>query len=191
MKKLTLDEIKHAFSIMGEFLRDKKTVGEIAVYGGGAILLQFRWRHSTRDVDAIVVSDGNHGLVRQAADQAAIVLGLERSWLSEAVSQYTSTGASSSNLAFSGLYPETGSPGLRVIVAKPEYLLAMKLAALQRQTAEDRDFEDARRPATELGVMSVDDLERAYRAFFPKESLPERVKLRLPELEIAISTGRP
>jgi hypothetical protein len=176
---------------MGEFLRDKKTVGEIAVYGGGAILLQFRWRHSTRDVDAIVVSDGNHGLVRQAADQAAIVLGLERSWLSEAVSQYTSTGASSSNLAFSGVYPEAGPPGLRVIVAKPEYLLAMKLAALQRQTAEDRDFEDARRLATELGVTSVDDLERAYRAFFPKESLPERVKLRLPELEIAIRTGRP
>jgi hypothetical protein len=35
MKKLTLNEIKHAFSIMGEFLRDKKTVGEIPAYGGG------------------------------------------------------------------------------------------------------------------------------------------------------------
>jgi len=120
MKKLTSDEIKHAFSIMGEFLRDKKTVGEIAVYGGRVILLQFRSRDSTRDVDAVVVSDGNHGLVRQAADQAAIVLGLERSWLSEAVSHYTSTGASSSNLAVSGLYPETGRPGLRVVVARPE-----------------------------------------------------------------------
>ena len=80
---------------------------------------------------------------------------------------------------------------MRVIVAKPEYLLAMKLAALQRQTAEDRDFEDARRLAQELGVTSVDDLERAYHAFFPKESLPERAKLRLPELESAIRTGRP
>jgi hypothetical protein len=70
MKRLTLDEIKQAFSIMGEFLRDEKTVGEIAVYRGSAILLQFRWRASTQDVDAVVVSDGNHGLVRQAADQA-------------------------------------------------------------------------------------------------------------------------
>jgi len=191
MKKLTLDEIKRAFSIMGEFLRDKKTVGEIAVYRCSAILLQFRWRHSTRDVDAIVVSDGNHGLVRQAADQAAIILGLERSWLSEAVSHYTSAGANASGLTFSGLYPETGRPGLRVVVAKPEYLLAMKLAALQRQTAEDRDFDDARRLATELGATSVDDLERAYHAFFPKEILPERAKLRLAELESAIRTGRP
>src|SRR5271169_4754103 len=84
-------------------------------------------------------------------------------------------------LAFSGLYPETGRPGLRVVVAKPQYLLAMKLAALRRQTAEDRDFE-------ELGVTSVDDLERAYHAFFPEESLPERARLRLAELESAIRT---
>ena len=80
---------------------------------------------------------------------------------------------------------------MRVVVAKPEYLLAMKLAALQRQTAEDRDFDDARRLATELGATSVDDLERAYHAFFPNESLPERAKLRLAELESAIRTGRP
>ncbi len=75
---------------MGAFLRDNKTVGEIVVYGGGAILLQFHWRLSTQDVDAMVVSDGDHGLVRRAADQAAAELGLERSWLSEAVARYTS-----------------------------------------------------------------------------------------------------
>jgi hypothetical protein len=189
MKNLTLDEIKRAFSIMGEFLRDKKTVGEIAVYGGGAILLQFRWRGSTRDIDATVISDGNHGLVRQAADQAAAVLGMERSWLSEAVSHYTSMDANASGLALSGFYPASGRPGLRVAVAKPEYLLAMKLAALQRQTAEDRDFEDARRLAVELGIATVDDLEKSYQAFFPGEKLPERAKLRLPELESAIRYG--
>src|ERR1700733_13014427 len=137
MKKLTLAEIKHAFSIMGEFLRAHKNLGEIAVYGDRAILLQFRWRCSTRDVDATVISDGNHGLVRQAADRAAAVLGMDRSWLSEAVSHYTSVGANASGLVFSGLYPESGRPGLRVVVAKPEYLLAMKLAALQRQEAGD------------------------------------------------------
>ena len=111
MKNLTLDEIKRAFSLMGEFLRDKKTLGEIAVYGGGAILLQFRWRSSTRDVDATVISDGNHGLVRQAADQAAAMLGLERSWLSEAVSHYTSVDANTSGLTFSGREREKWDPG--------------------------------------------------------------------------------
>jgi hypothetical protein len=76
-----------------------------------------------------------------------------------------------------------------VAVAKPEYLLAMKLTAPQRQTAEDRDFEDARRLAVESGIASADDLERSYRAFFPGENLPERARLRLPELETAIRKG--
>jgi hypothetical protein len=78
---------------------------------------------------------------------------------------------------------------LRVAVAKPEYLQAMKLTALQRQTADDRDFEDATQLASELGMTSVGDLERAYHAFFPRESLPERAKQRLPELERAIQKG--
>jgi hypothetical protein len=47
---LTDQVIRRAFSIMGEFLRDRKTVGEIAVYGGSAILLQFDWRTTTHDV---------------------------------------------------------------------------------------------------------------------------------------------
>lgn len=186
MKRLDIDHIQRAFSIMGEFLRDKKTVGEIVVYGGTAILLQFDWRISTDDVDAIVVSDGNDGLVREAADRAAAELGLERSWLSEAVSQYASKESNKSHVALAGIYPERGNPGLRVVVAKPEYLLAMKLSALQRQTYEDRDFEDAKRLAIELGVESVKDLREAFRVFFPEDDLPDRARLRLPELESAI-----
>jgi len=189
MKKLVNHEIKRAFSIMGEFLRDKKTVGEIVVYGGSAILLQFDWRSSTNDVDATIVSDGNHGLVRQAADRAASELGLGRSWLSEAVSQYTSKEGDRSGVALAGMYPETGNPGLRVVVAKPEYLLAMKLSALQRDAAANRDFLDATRLAIELGIDSVDALEKAYLAFFPGDRLPDRARLRLPELESAIKTA--
>jgi hypothetical protein len=41
----------------------------------------------------------------------------------------------------------------------------------------------------ELGIASVDDLEGSYRAFFPRENLPERARLRLPELESAIRKG--
>jgi hypothetical protein len=190
MKRLTVTEIKRAFSIMGEFLRDNKTFGEIAVYGGSAILLQFDWRESTEDVDATVVSVGNHGLVRKAADKAASDAGLERSWLSEAVAQYTSTEGDVSDFSFEGLYPEFGNPGLRVVVARPEYLLAMKLAALQRRVAGDRDFEDAKNIAVGLGIDTIEKLEAAYRAYFPKDELPDRARLRLPALEDAIKSGK-
>ena len=182
MKNLTLDEIKHAFSIMGEFLRDKKTLGEIAVYGGGAILLQFRWRGSTRDIDATVISDGNHGLVRQAADLAATELGMERSWLSEAVSHYTSAAVLRRVWLFRPLSRSLVGPDCEWPSAKPEYLLAMELAALQRQqprteisrTRDGRPWNWASRPSMIW--------RRSYRAFFPEES-PQRAKLRLPEPE--------
>ena len=186
MKRLAAEEIRRAFSIMGEFLRDRKTVGEIAVYGGSAIMLQFDWRASTQDVDAMVVSAGNHGLVREAADRAARDLGLERSWLSEAVAQYTSRAGDASSLVFAGLYPATGTPGLRVLVAKPEYLLAMKLGALAREAIDDRDFDDARQLACGIGVTTVDQLEKAFLAYFPGEQLPARARLRLPDLARAI-----
>lgn len=183
---LTNEMIRQAFSIMGAYLRDRKTVGEIAVYGGSAILLQFEWRTVTRDVDAVIVSTGNHGLVEEAAKVAAAQLGLLRSWLSEAVAQYTSSEAGAQGLRLSGFYPEDGVPGLRVLVATPQYLLAMKLIALERATATDRDFEDAKMLAREVGVTTVEELQEIYRSYFPGRSLPDRAASRLEELENAI-----
>lgn len=186
MKTLTLADMQLAFDIMGKFLRDRKTLGEIAVYGGSAILLQFDWRVGTQDVDAVIVSDGNHGIVRQAADFAAQTLGLERSWLSEAVAQYASASAKTGDLTFVGLYPEAGVPGLRVSAARPEYLLAMKVSALQRATAQDRDFSDLVRLAGAIGAETQEQIEAVYRDFFPDQALSPRSRLRLPEVVRAI-----
>lgn len=102
------------------------------------------------------------------------------------MSQYTSEEGDRAGLTLAGMYPETGNPGLRVVVAKPEYLLAMKLSALQRETSGDRDFEDARRLAIELGAVSIDDLEKVYFDYFPSDPLPDRARRRLSDLESAI-----
>ena len=42
--------IEQAFRIMGQYLLDHKALGEIAIYGGSAILFQFDWRR-TSDVE--------------------------------------------------------------------------------------------------------------------------------------------
>ncbi len=39
--------IEEAFKIMGEYLFDGEALGEIAIYGGSAILFQFDWRKSS------------------------------------------------------------------------------------------------------------------------------------------------
>jgi hypothetical protein len=70
-------KIEEAFRLMGQYLLDRKTLGEIVVYGGSAILLQFDWRLRSEDVDARVISAGNHGVVLDAIWYAARQLGLQ------------------------------------------------------------------------------------------------------------------
>jgi hypothetical protein len=66
----------------------------------------------------------------------------------------------------------------------------MKLAALERVTARDRDFEDAKQLAIELGITTVKDLTLAYNAYFPNRPLPRQAIRRLPELENSINRER-
>src|SRR5438270_637003 len=90
-KLLDRDTIEKAFRIMGQYLLDRKALGEIAIYGGSAILFQFDWRKASRDVDARVTSDASHGLIMAAAADAATQLQLPRSWLTENVTMYART----------------------------------------------------------------------------------------------------
>ncbi len=167
---------------MGQYLLDRKALGEIAIYGGSAIMLQFDWRKASRDVDARVTSERSHGLVIEAAANAAAQLGLPRSWLSENVAMYARRGEGEADRISLGLYPSPERFGLRVTAAKPSYILAMKLKALERVTIDDRDYEDAVNLGIERGMSRVDELREVFRQFFPDEELPPRAALRLEEL---------
>jgi hypothetical protein len=79
-----------AFEVMGRYLRERNALGEIAVYGGSAILLQFDWRKSSEDVDAVVLEGSNESLVKEAVEHAASALGLPHDWLNNWVGMYTS-----------------------------------------------------------------------------------------------------
>jgi hypothetical protein len=188
MTRLSRAAMIRAFDIMGEYLARRRTLAEIAVYGGGAIILQFDWRASSQDVDAVVVSAGNHGLVRAASDHAAKELGLERSWLSEGVSVYTSRRAADGDLALYGVYPSKGPAGLRVTLAKADYLFAMKLNALVRATADERDFSDLVGLAREIGIASEDQALSVYGRYFAADELPLAARRRLGDV-VAAAAG--
>src|SRR5215470_17573968 len=125
-EQLDRSTIEAAFRIMGEYLLDRKALGEIAIYGGSAILFQFDWRRTSDDVDARIISTGSHGLVAAAAREAASQLGLPRSWLSESVAMYARLPEHVGDRIFVGVYPTPERVGLRVVAAKPAYILAMK-----------------------------------------------------------------
>ncbi len=174
--------IEKAFRLMGQYLLDRKTLGEIAIYGGSAILFQFDWRQASRDVDARVTSEHSHGVVMDASAYAAAELGLQKSWLSDSVAMYTRKRESEADRISLGLYPSPERFGLRVTAAKPSYILAMKLRALERTTIDDRDYDDAVKLGAECGVSTGEGLREVFRQFFQDDELPPKAKMRLEAL---------
>jgi hypothetical protein len=187
-KELDREKIEEAFRIMGQYLLERNALGEIALYGGSAILFQFDWRHSSQDVDARIISAESHGLVTEAAEQAAKQLDLPRSWINESVAMYTRRLEQEGDRIFVGVYPTPARVGLRVVAAKPSYILAMKLNALERSTADDRDFQDAVQLGAACGATTVEGLRDIYRKFFADEELSPTAELRLGELARAIKS---
>jgi hypothetical protein len=185
-EQLNRAKIEEAFRIMGQYLLDRKTLGEVAIYGGSAILLQFDWRKTSLDVDARVTRERNHGIIIDAVHEAAKQLHLPRSWLNESVAIYARRGEGDADRILVGLYPSPERFGLRVTAAKPEYILAMKLKALDRVTADDRDFQDAVGLGIECGVITIDQMHDVYRKFFGSEELPTAAQLRFSGLIEAI-----
>ena len=172
---------------MGQYLLERKVLGEIAIYGGSAILFQFDWRQSSEDVDARIIGEGQHGVVLRAAEETARQLDLPRSWLNESVAMYTRRLEEDGDRIFIGVYPSPERVGLRVVAAKPGYLLAMKLKALERSTANDRDFADAVNLGIACDVRTVDGLRAVFEKFFAGEPLAPAAELRLNELARAIA----
>jgi hypothetical protein len=188
---LDFETIVNAFDVMGRYLRDEcSLVGEIAVYGGTAILLQFPWRKMTEDVDATILTGDRESAVKDAAAFAALRLGLSDYWLNNYVAGFTPAIESQAFFSTHGAYPRGEAPGLRVFLAKPEYLCAMKLKALQRETVDDRDFEDALNLALAIGIDTVDHLKQLFISFFPGEALHSSAAARLPELAEKIRLRR-
>ena len=86
LSRLDTETIVRAFEVMGAYLRDRNLIGEIAVYGGTAILLQFPWRTATDDVDAVFSRGDAEASMKDAAAYAATPLRLPDDWLNNAVS---------------------------------------------------------------------------------------------------------
>jgi hypothetical protein len=186
---LSVDSVIAAFDVMGRYLREREIVGEIAVYGRTAILLKFRWSNPTEEVEVVIRTTEREGAVKDAAAFAALRLGLPDDWLNTYVGAFTAEKEEESFFVAYGAYPRGETPGLRVFLAKPDYICAMKLQALQRETG-DRDFEDAVRLAAELDVETEDDLRRLFASYFPGESLDRAAAARLPDLAAAVRARR-
>jgi Nucleotidyltransferase of unknown function (DUF6036) len=125
---LTAEKLREAFTLLGSRLQTRGVTADVFIFGGAAMVLGFDARPSTRDVNAIWRP---HGVVQHEAWEVASILDLPRWWLNEQASSYLPAGTN-----FDGS-PLFDVPGLRVIQASPELLLAMKIAAARTGDLDD------------------------------------------------------
>ncbi|MGO8792969.1 MAG: hypothetical protein ACLQVL_37045 [Terriglobia bacterium] len=160
-------ELERALTRLGQLLRERRVAGEVAVFGGAAIVLGFDFRDATQNVDAMITQ--GHGQVVKAQEEVGVEMGLPPNWLDEQGTRYLSK---HNDFEMFKTYPSEGQFGLRVLTATPQYLLAMKLLSFR---SYGHDIDDIVQLARRLGCTSADDLLQLVKHYYPDEQvLPEK-----------------
>jgi len=167
---LTQADIRRLFDLLNEELRAAGAEGELFLVGGAVMCLAYATRPSTQDVDALFRPPRE---VRAAAARVAIRARLNPDWLNDGVKAYLS--------AQGEFAPFLELDHLRVMVAQPEYLLAMKCLAM-RIGAEFHDEDDIRYLLRHLDIRSYEKAVAVITKFYPKERFPQKTLHALAEL---------
>ncbi|HEV2348497.1 MAG TPA: DUF6036 family nucleotidyltransferase [Terriglobia bacterium] len=159
-------KLEKAFARLGQLLRERRVAGEIAVFGGAAIILGFDFRTATQDVDAMITQ--GHGQVVKAQEEVGAELELPPNWLNEQGTSYLSR---LKDFEVFKTYPSEGQFGLRVLTATPEYLLAMKLLSFRSD-----DIQDVVLLGQRLGISTAEGFLQLIKHYYPEEQVtPEKV----------------
>jgi hypothetical protein len=173
-------DLERALHELGRRAFDEGRTIEIAIYGGSALMLMFDWRLATRDVDAVFEAD--RATVRRLARDIAEENGWAEDWLNDGVKGFLSEADGRSKRPFA-MYPSEAEPGLRVMLANPCYLFAMKWRAMRIGGAEaDDDVADIRRLAREIGIVDAAAAIELVTSFYPGHRLAPKVRFGLEEM---------
>ncbi|WP_352300933.1 DUF6036 family nucleotidyltransferase [Kineosporia sp. NBRC 101731] len=122
--EFTGHEMQRLLGLLDSSLQQRGIAAAVYVVGGAAIALSIESDRRTRDIDVLATSSA----VLEEARKIAINEKLAPGWLNQAARPWI---PAPSDLSA----PE--EPGLKVIYAPPEHLLAMKLIAMRRQDVPD------------------------------------------------------
>jgi hypothetical protein len=175
--RLTAADIRRLFDLLDAELATAGVVGELYVVGGAVMCLAFGARDATKDVDALFRPARG---VREAAARVAAKAGVDAQWLNDAVKGYLSPHGEFERFL--------ELPHLKVFVAHPRYLLAMKCAAL-RLGEEFHDLDDVRYLLRHLDIGTADEAWAIVTQYFDASQLLPKTRLILEELLPVRPTG--
>ena len=170
MSSLSSSDIRRLFDLLNEELRLSLIDAELFLVGGAVMCLAYAARPSTQDVDAVFRPASE---VRRAAARVGAQAGLSPDWLNDSVKGFMS--------AQGDFAPFLELDHLRVMVARPAYLLAMKCLSM-RIGAEFHDEDDVRYLLRHLDVRSYDQAFSIIKKYYPLERFPQKTLYALAEL---------
>lgn len=170
MASLSAADLRRLFTLLNEELGRSDTTGELYLVGGAVMCLAYAARPSTQDVDGFFQPTR---AVREAAARVASRAGISPDWLNDGVKGFLSEQGE--------FTPFLDLDHLRIMVAQPEYLLAMKCLSL-RIGAEFHDEDDVRYLLRYLNVTSYEHAVRIITRFYPQDRFPQKTLYALGEL---------
>ena len=170
MPVLTDTNLRRLFALLNEELGKAGTEGELFVVGGAVMCLAYAARASTQNVDALFRPARQ---VREAAARVAARAGVPTDWLNDGVKAFLSERGEFTTFL--------DLDHLRVMLAQPEYLLAMKCLSL-RLAAEFHDEDDIRYLLRHLDIATYEQAVQVITRFYPLERFPQKTLYALGEL---------
>ncbi|MDE4914487.1 hypothetical protein PQI07_27875 [Methylobacterium sp. 092160098-2] len=117
------------FDLLGRALAERGLFVEIAAGDGAATILLFEWGPVDGSTGVVVREAPFKEVLGPASAEAGAQLGLAERWLDDAVGLTSAPRDPVALFEAAGTYPPTSCPGLRVLVAPPAYLEAMRRIA--------------------------------------------------------------
>jgi hypothetical protein len=170
MTRFTRADIRRLFELLDEELAVSGARAELYLVGGAVMCLVLDARPATRDIDAFFKPTR---LVREAAARVALRAGVPETWLNDGVKGFLGPRGD--------FAPYLELEHLRVFVAEPRYLLAMKCAAM-RLGEEFHDIEDVRYLLRYLNISSVEEAFAIVKRYFDEGQLLPKARLALEDL---------
>lgn len=167
---LTKKKILSLFDQLNTALLKKKISAEINVVGGAVMCLAFNARKSTMDIDGYFLPTTR---VRELAADIAKKNNLPTSWLNDGVKGFFSQHGDFS------LFWEKSN--LKIFVATPEYMLAMKSLSM-RMGEEFSDVTDVAYLLRYLNIETIDQAIAILTKYYPKEKFPPKTMDALEDL---------
>jgi hypothetical protein len=169
--KFTKEALEQYLTHLNEELGKMGVTGEICIVGGAAMLLGFGSRHSTRDIDALLIAPPS---IRAAVQRVAERDGLPSSWRNEAAKGF----ASPMSIEAKELLKMSH---LRIVSPSPEYILAMKCISA-RVGIDEHDKEDAKFLIQHLGVETATKVLEIVAKYYPAERIPSKTQYFVQEI---------